>query len=95
MCIQSEQSSFKDELFHNVTVEDILFNGYSPGTLQFLLSIYDSLGDLANILPPLPDMLAGGKFGLWFGKNDTMVNQYYTINTGDKGTLDNSKEILD
>ena len=65
-------------------VEDILFNGYSPGTLQFLLSIYDSLGNLTNILPPLPDMLAGGKFGLWMGKNDTMVNQYYTINTGDQ-----------
>ena len=82
----------KDKLFHNVTVEDILFNGYSPGTLQFLLSIY---GNLTNILPPLPDMLAGGKFGLWYGKNDTMVNQYYTINTGDKVITDHSEENLD
>ena len=29
-------------------------------------------------------MLASGKFGLWYGMNNTMENQYYTIDTGDK-----------
>ena len=39
---------------------------------------------LESLLPPLPEILADGKFGLWSGRNNTVAHQYYTINTGDR-----------
>lgn len=45
----------------------------------------DDVGSIlpAGLLPELPDMMKAGLFGLWYGKNDTMVDGYYTIDTGD------------
>ena len=63
-------------MFHQVTADQLLFSGYNSGALDFFLEIFSDLG------LPLPDMLAGGKFGLWYGRNGTMKDQYYNINTG-------------
>jgi len=84
--INNEISSgiYEDELFHQVTADEILFSGYTPPVLKFFLDLWDELSFLGPLLPPLPDMLASGKFGLWYGMNNTMENQYYTIDTGDK-----------
>ena len=66
------------------------FDGYTPGVLKLFLDLYDSILELLkglnldSLLPPLPEILADGKFGLWYGRNNTMAHQYYTINTGDR-----------
>ena len=68
-----------------MTVGELLFQGYSPGVLNQFTSIISLLTEIipASLLPPLPDMLLEGKFGLWYGKNNTMKDAYWTINTGD------------
>ena len=75
----------QDDLFHNVTVDELLFRGYTPGILKQFSSIISLLTEIvpASLLPPMPDMLLEGKFGLWYGKNNTMKDAYWSINTGD------------
>ena len=78
-------STAQDDLFHNVTVDELLFRGYTPGILKQFSSIISLLTEIfpASLLPPMPDMLLEGKFGLWYGKNNTMKDAYWSINTGD------------
>ena len=78
--------SVQDDLFHNVTVDELLFRGYSPGVLKQFTMIISLLTQIipASMLPPMPDMLLEGKFGLWYGKNNSMKDAYWTINTGDR-----------
>ena len=72
-----------DSLFNTVTVRSLLFDGYEPGVLRWILFLYNMAGSvLGPLLPPLPDSLAGGTFGFWVGRNNTKVGQYYTINKG-------------
>ena len=75
----------QDDLFHSVTVDELLFRGYTPGILNQFTSIISLLTQFipASMLPPMPDMLLEGKFGLWYGKNNSMKDAYWTINTGD------------
>ena len=74
----------QDSVFHHVKVKDLLFNGYASGAMSYLIDMYEEIDDLIPFsLPALPDMMQAGVFGLWYGKNDTMEQQYYTINTGD------------
>ena len=59
-------------------MRELLFDGYTPGVLKLFLDLYDSILQILKelnldfLLPPLPEILADGKFGLWYGKNDTV-----------------------
>ena len=77
--IESNDEQYKDSLFLTLPVRSLLFDGFSPGVLNWVLHWYNLLDD---ILPPLPDSLASGTFGFWLGKNNTKVDQFYTINKG-------------
>ena len=67
-------------------MDELLFRGYTPGVLNQFTMIISLLTQIipASLLPPMPDMLLEGKFGLWYGKNNSMKDAYWTINTGDR-----------
>ena len=76
---------FQDDLFNTVQVKELLFEGYAPGSLTLLMDIYRAIPEsITSLLPPLPDMLLAGKYGLWYDKNDTLRHNYYTINDGSR-----------
>ena len=68
---------FQDDLFNTVQVKELLFEGYAPGSLTLLMDIYRAIPEsITSLLPPLPDMLLAGKYGLWYDKNDTLRHNY-------------------
>jgi len=75
---------YKDTLFHKKNVTSILFDGYTPPVLTWLLQVVatlESIG-LGGVIK-LPDSLSEGTFGLWLGKNGTKKELVYSIDTGE------------
>ena len=86
---------YKDEVFHEYAVDDILWSGYNPGIMKYFFNILDTLEDtihssfnitldLESYLPP---QIQNGTLAYFRDKNATDANSFYKINRGrhDKG----------
>ena len=93
--VLESQADFKDDLFHDYGVDDILWSGYTPGIMNFIFNIIDTLEetieshfnltiDLENYFPA---QIQNGTLAFFRGKNATDFESYYKINRGrhDKG----------
>jgi len=80
----ADGKEFEDTLFHKQNVTSILFDGYTPPVLTWLLQIVATLESvgLGNIIK-LPESLSEGTFGLWLGRNGTKKDLVYTIDMGE------------
>jgi len=75
---------YKDTLFHKKNVSSILFDGYTPPVLTWLLQVVATLENLGlGGVIKLPESLSEGTFGLWLGRNGTKKDLVYTIDTGE------------
>jgi len=79
-----EGKEYKDTLFHKKNVSSILFEGYTPPVLTWLLQVVATLENLGlGGVIKLPESLSEGTFGLWLGRNGTKKDLVYTIDTGE------------
>ncbi len=84
------EATYKDDLFHTFPVDDILWQGFSPGIIQYGFRLIESLNlllnqvlhleiDLESFLPP---QLQNGTLAFFRGKNATDENNFYRVNRG-------------
>lgn len=77
-------AQYPDDLFHTFAVDDILWQGFEPGIIQYLFSIINALSealgiDLNQFLPP---NLNNGTLAFFRGKNATDDKSFYKVNRG-------------
>jgi hypothetical protein len=86
----AEDALFPDDLFHTFAVDDLLWQGHTPGIIKFFYSIIDIvklmsptyLGFELDLEKYLPPQIANGTLAFFRGKNATTMNNYYKINRG-------------
>ena len=93
--VLDKNAEFKDDLFHDFRVDDILWTGYNPGIMKFFFNITDVIEDVIetnfNISIHLEDyfpaQIQDRTLAYFRDKNDTDANSFYKINRGrhDKG----------
>ena len=82
------KDEFKDDLFHDYGVDDILWSGYNPGIMKFFFNIIDELEETIeanfNLTIDLesyfPAQIQNGNLAFFRDKNATDANSYYKIN---------------
>ena len=47
--VLESQADFKDNLFHDYGVDDILWSGYTPGIMNFIFNITDTLEETSYL----------------------------------------------
>ena len=90
--ILSDTALFKDDLFHNFAVDDLLWHGFDPGIIKFadfVIQLIESYIDTnlhleINLYDYLPPQLQNGTLAFFRGKNATDFNSFYKINRGRK-----------
>lgn len=89
--ISAEDGEFEDDLFTTETADKMIYAGYRPGSLNFVLDLLDTVTDfleasgmsnLTDLIPPIPDQIADGSFAFFKGANGTADNGWYKVNTG-------------
>ncbi len=60
-------STYEDDLFMKVPVEDLIFRGVRPGSIEFVFLI----NDLLNGTIELPSVIGEDGFAVFAGKNGT------------------------
>ncbi|XP_023349462.1 lysosome membrane protein 2 isoform X2 [Eurytemora carolleeae] len=89
--ITERHGEYEDDLFTTETANKLIFEGYEPGVLKFVLYLVNAIEETpeeilfpVEDLPPIeiPDIIADGKFAFFKGKNGTADNGWYKINSG-------------
>ena len=86
--VLESQAEFKDDLFHDFGVDDILWSGYTPGIIKFFFDKIDTLEETIeanfNLTIDLesyfPAQIQNGNLAFFRDKNATDANSYYKIN---------------
>jgi len=85
--ITGTNETYIDDLFVTQTANELIFEGYRPGCLNYLLALLDFLktdpvfGPLIGDVE-IPAIIADGSFAFFKGKNGTADNGWYKINSG-------------
>ncbi|TRY76195.1 hypothetical protein TCAL_02655, partial [Tigriopus californicus] len=76
------KEEFRDSLFLTDTVDNIMFHGTRPGSIEWLFSLLDSFSflDLEALLPPVISTKNG--FAVFNGRVNTTHNEFYEVSTG-------------
>ena len=85
---EDAKDEFKDDLFHDYGVDDILWSGYNPGIMKFFFNIIDELEETIeanfNLTIDLesyfPAQIQNRNLAFFRDKNATDANSYYKIN---------------
>ena len=82
--VLESQDEFKDDLFHDYGVDDILWSGYNPGIMKFFFDKIDTLEANFNLTIDLesyfPAQIQNENLAFFRDKNATDANSYYKIN---------------
>jgi len=83
---EEPNDKYIDDLFTTETANKLIFEGYRPGSLNFLLDFLPTLQPIIDAVMPggfeIPAIIADGSFAFFKGKNGTADNGWYKINSG-------------